>query len=64
MADTEEDAGLLWARISEELQAEVAVTVAGNRGFLRLSAQVYNAPGEFERLAAALPEFLARSGSH
>ena len=55
---------MLWARISEELQAEVAVTVAGNRGFLRLSAQVYNAPGEFERLAAALPEFLARSGSH
>jgi isopenicillin-N epimerase len=63
LADTEEDAGSLWTRISEELRAEVAVSVAGNRGFLRLSAHVYNAPAEFERLAAMLPEFLARSGA-
>ena len=37
---------------------EVAVTCFGGRGFLRLSAQAYNAPGDYARLAAELPALL------
>jgi len=33
------------------------------RGLLRLSAQVYNRADEYERLAAALPRFLAEAGT-
>ncbi|HEX6755476.1 MAG TPA: aminotransferase class V-fold PLP-dependent enzyme [Mycobacteriales bacterium] len=57
---TPEAAGRLWSLVAEQLRAEVAVVAVGGRGYLRLSAQAYNAPAEYERLAAALPAFLAR----
>ncbi|MFC7547645.1 aminotransferase class V-fold PLP-dependent enzyme [Plantactinospora sp. GCM10030261] len=46
-------------RISAELSTEVSVTHWGGRGWLRLSAQIYNRPEEYDRLADALPGLLA-----
>jgi isopenicillin-N epimerase len=58
VADTEEKARALQARFGEELQIE-AVPIAWNgHGYLRLSAQVYNAPGEYDQLAEGLPRAL------
>ena len=58
VADTEEKARILQARFGEELRIE-AVPIAWNgHGYLRLSAQVYNAPGEYDRLAQGLPRAL------
>jgi len=58
VADTEEKARALQARFGEELRIE-AVPIAWNgHGYLRLSAQVYNAPGEYDRLAEGLPRIL------
>jgi isopenicillin-N epimerase len=49
-------------RIADELATEVKVSSWHGRGLLRLSAQVYNRPAEYERLAAGLPDLLgARS---
>jgi isopenicillin-N epimerase len=48
-------------RISEEVGVEVAVNRWHERTLLRLSAQVYNRPDEFERLAAELPALLKGS---
>ena len=45
-------------RISDELGTEVAVNRWQDRLLLRLSAQVYNRPEEYERLAAGLPALL------
>ncbi len=45
-------------RISDELATEVALSAWNGRGLLRLSAQVYNRPEEYERLAAHLPRLL------
>jgi isopenicillin-N epimerase len=45
-------------RIAEELRVEVAVTVWRDRLLLRLCAQVYNQPHEYERLAEGLPSLL------
>ncbi len=45
-------------RISDELRAEVAVYAWHGRLLLRLSAQVYNRPEEYERLAGGLPKLL------
>ncbi|HYN96174.1 MAG TPA: aminotransferase class V-fold PLP-dependent enzyme [Pilimelia sp.] len=52
------DATELGRRIADEVAAEVAVGAWGARGYLRLSAQVYNTAGEYERLAGALPALL------
>jgi isopenicillin-N epimerase len=49
----------LRARIADELRVEVAVNTWRRRGFLRLSAQVYNHPDEYDRLAAGLPGIIA-----
>jgi len=51
-------AATLQARISEEAAVEVAVTTWAGNGFVRLSAQAYNAPGDYRRLAADLPSLL------
>ncbi len=50
-----DDAFRLRDRISDELRAEVAVHPWRGRLLLRLSAQVYNRPDEYERLADGLP---------
>jgi isopenicillin-N epimerase len=44
----------LRARIATELGAEVVVTMARGRSVLRLSAQAYNRPEDYEQLAAYL----------
>jgi isopenicillin-N epimerase len=49
-------------RISDELSAEVGLSAWHGRGYLRLSAQVYNRPEDFQRLAEGLPKLLSRSG--
>ncbi len=60
-AQTDDAAVALRLRIADELGIE-ALTVAWNgRGYLRLSAQVYNAPADYERLAEGLPGLLART---
>ncbi len=60
IADTDEKARILQARLGEELKVE-AVPIAWNgQGHLRLSAQVYNAPGEYDRLAKGLPRMLRK----
>jgi isopenicillin-N epimerase len=45
-------------RIADELRAEVAVNSWHGRLLLRLCAQVYNRPDEYERLAEGLPKLL------
>ncbi|WVK85260.1 aminotransferase class V-fold PLP-dependent enzyme [Dactylosporangium sp. AC04546] len=45
-------------RISDELGAEVALAAWHGRGYLRLSAQVYNRVEDFQRLAEGLPKLL------
>ena len=45
-------------RISDELCAEVAVNSWNGRLLLRVCAQVYNRPEEYERLAEGLPKLL------
>ncbi|MEN3305627.1 MAG: isopenicillin-N epimerase [Micromonosporaceae bacterium] len=49
------DPVVLRDRISDELATEVAVHAWQGRLLLRLSAQVYNRPEEYERLAEGLP---------
>jgi isopenicillin-N epimerase len=53
-----ESAGALRRRIADELAAEVAVVSWKGRGLLRLSAQIYNHPDEYDRLAAGLRRLL------
>lgn len=45
-------------RISDELRAEVAVNAWQGQLLLRLAAQIYNRPDEYERLAEGLPKLL------
>jgi isopenicillin-N epimerase len=48
----------LRTRIEQSLATEVAVSCWRGRGYLRLSAQVYNLAEEYERLAAGLARVL------
>jgi isopenicillin-N epimerase len=45
----------LQRRVGEEIGAEIAVSPWRDRGYLRLSAQAYNSPADYERLARDLP---------
>jgi isopenicillin-N epimerase len=51
-------AAALQARIGEEIAVEVAVTSWNGHGFVRLSAQAYNCPSDYARLAADLPSLV------
>jgi isopenicillin-N epimerase len=62
VATNEDDAKALYRRLADELAIEAAIVPWGGRGFIRLSAQVYNAPAEYERLARGLHEILGGSG--
>jgi isopenicillin-N epimerase len=53
----------LQERLFDEYRIEVPVTTWDGRAFLRLSAHAYNAPEEYERLAAAVGAFGRRGGS-
>lgn len=57
---TEDEAQALSALVATDVGCEVAITVWAGRGFLRLSAQAYNAPAEYERLAEGLKRVLRR----
>jgi isopenicillin-N epimerase len=46
-------------RLARETGIETAINVWGGRTLLRLSAQLYNGMGDYEKLAAALPGALA-----
>ncbi|HEX7746749.1 MAG TPA: aminotransferase class V-fold PLP-dependent enzyme, partial [Micromonosporaceae bacterium] len=59
LATTFADATALRQHIADALGAETAVNAWDGRGWLRLSAQVYNRAEEYDRLAAGLPALLA-----
>jgi isopenicillin-N epimerase len=59
LATTGPEAVAMRLLISEKLATETAVNAWGGRGLLRLSAQVYNRPEEYDRLAERLPPLLA-----
>jgi isopenicillin-N epimerase len=54
VADDRDGAVALQARLASEHRIEVAVSVWGGTGYLRLSAQIYNQLEDFDRLAHAL----------
>jgi len=58
LATTQVEAQALRQHIADKLATETAVNAWGGRGWLRLSAQVYNRPEEYERLAERLPPLL------
>jgi isopenicillin-N epimerase len=59
LATTMPEAVELRHHISDKLATETAVNPWGGRGMLRLSAQIYNRPEEYDRLAERLPALLA-----
>ncbi|MGK5678724.1 aminotransferase class V-fold PLP-dependent enzyme [Actinoplanes sp. URMC 104] len=58
LATTPPEAKELRQHIADKLAVETAVNAWGGRGLLRLSAQVYNRPDEYDRLAERLPQLL------
>lgn len=58
MVTTTDEGRALSKRLANEHRIEAAIFPWRDRGFLRLSAQAYNAPGEYERLATALGPML------
>ena len=58
VADDPSTATALRRRISDELSAEVGLAAWQGRGYLRLSAQVYNRVEDYHRLAEGLPKLL------
>ncbi|WP_327005810.1 aminotransferase class V-fold PLP-dependent enzyme [Dactylosporangium sp. NBC_01737] len=59
-ADDPAGATALRRRISDELTTEVGLNAWRGRGYLRLSAQVYNREEDFQRLVEGLPKLLRR----
>jgi len=47
-------------RLYDQHRIEVPITMIDGRSFVRISAQVYNAPEQYERLGAALASMLGR----
>jgi isopenicillin-N epimerase len=58
LATTVPEAHALRQHIADKLAVETAINAWGGRGWLRLSAQVYNRAEEYERLAERLPPLL------
>ena len=58
LATTVPEAHALRQHIADKLGMETAINAWGGRGWLRLSAQVYNRPEEYEHLAERLPQLL------
>ena len=59
LATTQAEAHALRQHIADKLATETAVNAWGGRGWLRLSAQVYNRAEDYDRLAERLPALLA-----
>jgi isopenicillin-N epimerase len=55
VAGSDAKAAIFQAELNETAAVEVAVTSWLGQGFIRVSAQAYNAPDDYARLAAALP---------
>jgi len=55
---TKPDADALMRRIAAELQVETSISPWNGVGLLRLSAQLYNCPADYETLAYGLPQVL------
>src|SRR5213593_2231569 len=55
---TDEEARILQARFANMLGVEAAHISWNGRGYLRLSAQVYNAPAEYDKLAEGISDLL------
>jgi isopenicillin-N epimerase len=58
LATTDAEAQALRQHIADKLAVETAVHAWNGRGWLRLAAQIYNRPDEFDRLADRLPALL------
>jgi isopenicillin-N epimerase len=58
LVTSREQAAALQDRIGEESAVEVAVTFFDGRGYVRVCAHAYNAPADYQRLAAELPALL------
>jgi isopenicillin-N epimerase len=58
---TREEAMALQDRLYQAERIEMPFAAWNDRGYVRLSAQVYNAPAEYDRLARALPEVLGEA---
>jgi len=54
VAENDEEARALQARMAEELAVEASPVAWNGRGYMRLSAQAYNAPAEYDRLAKGI----------
>ena len=59
LATTYPEAHALRQHIADKLATETSINAWGGRGWLRLSAQVYNRPDEYDRLAERLPPLLS-----
>ena len=57
---TDDDARALQARIANSLGIETAPIAWNRSGYLRLSAQVYNSPSDYDRLAEGTLGLLKR----
>jgi isopenicillin-N epimerase len=60
IAATQEATEDLERRIASDLRCEVPVLVWSGGAFVRLAAQVYNRPEQYDRLAAGLPALVGR----
>ncbi|HEX4699615.1 MAG TPA: aminotransferase class V-fold PLP-dependent enzyme [Actinomycetes bacterium] len=58
LVTSREQAAALQDRIGEESAVEVAITFFDGRGYVRVCAHAYNAPADYQRLAAELPALL------
>jgi isopenicillin-N epimerase len=58
LVSSREQAATLQDRIGEEAAVEVAITFFDGRGYVRVCAHAYNAPADYQRLAAELPGLL------
>ncbi len=56
--EAEAEAKALMAEVWRRLRTRIAVRPWSGGGVLRVSAQLYNRPGEYERLADGLAELL------
>ena len=63
IACTRSEARRIQAEVADRLRAEVMLVAHAGRGYLRLSAHVYNRPGEYELLARGLPAILREAAA-
>ena len=60
VVSSQDGADALWRTLRTELRTEVSVIHWEGQGLLRIAAQVYNRPAEYQRLAEGLRELVRR----